>query len=197
MISYPPIFKDLVENSITFEIDPSIRNFSFVIPDYNDYETEKEEINLEIAGIDDEFMTYDEDTKEILFFGLTDKHLGNHNITVTLTDSDGRQTSETFEFSITGSIQEQEDEGEDKEEQDDQTDEEEVTIEETSENVYNTSRVVKVIDTKIDSTGLVVIQFNTPMKTDFDYNLINTTNVDIFVEPANDRHLDDEFFDPN
>jgi hypothetical protein len=81
-----------------------VDSFSFVIPDYNDHETEKEDIIFEITGIDDDFMLYDEDTREILFFGLTDKHLGAHNITVTLTDSDGEQTSETFEFSITGSI---------------------------------------------------------------------------------------------
>jgi hypothetical protein len=87
-----------------------VNTFTFVIPDYNDIETEKEDIDFEITGIDESFMRYDPDTREIVFFDLSDDHYGLHKVTVTLTDSDGKVTSETFKFSIKSVISNPEEE---------------------------------------------------------------------------------------
>jgi hypothetical protein len=49
----------------------------------------------------------------------------------------------------------------------------------------------------MDHFATVDIEFNTIMKTDFNFSMINETVLDIYVQPSNDRHLDDDTFDAN
>lgn len=42
--------------------------------------------------------------------------------------------------------------------------------------------------------GEVVIEFSHVMKTDFNLTMLNSTFVDMFIEPAEDRHMNDENF---
>jgi hypothetical protein len=99
-ITYSPVFKGQVQKYIYKEVDPIVDSFTFVIPNYDDVETETEDIDFQIDGIDEDFMSYDPETREIQFFDLTEKQYGTHKITVTLTDQDGEVTSETFTFYI-------------------------------------------------------------------------------------------------
>lgn len=63
---------------------------------------------MEVDGIEPDFMKFDPLTKEILFFDLSEDNLGIHEVKVTLTDTDGEQTSETFVFDIRNGIHQQE-----------------------------------------------------------------------------------------
>jgi hypothetical protein len=54
-------------------------------------------------------MEFDTLAKEILFFDLSEDNFGIHYVKVTLTDTDGEQATETFEFDIYGLIYESED----------------------------------------------------------------------------------------
>jgi hypothetical protein len=58
--------------------------------------------------------------------------------------------------------------------------------------------VVSAMINEIDLFGHTVMSFNTMMKTEYiNTSHINSTNVDIYVEPSNDWHLWDDTFDAN
>lgn len=55
------------------------------------------------------------------------------------------------------------------------------------EDVICTAKIVKVTN-----KGLVYIDFNKKMATNFNLTWINQTTVDMYIEPYNDWHLDQE-----
>ena len=42
---------------------------------------------------------------------------------------------------------------------------------------------------EITSFGELSIKFNFSMKTDFNYTWLNSSNIEMYIIPANDRHL--------
>ena len=143
-----------------------------------------DEVFMQIGGLNETFMKYDNSTHSLQFFNLTEDKYGFYEVTFNLTDSLGASAEYPLKIIVKSIFTWNPDEVEEAPKN--------ITkVEETDD---SDGKTCKGVITDISLTGNVTIFFNHNLQTaGINITDINSTLLDIYVDPAEGRDGNEDF----